>query len=635
MFNVHRNLHNPILSPSNHPFDAMASFNASPVIVENKKTNKKEITLLYRAMSLPDPYLNNHAPLSIIAKAVSLDGNFFDVRMPFIVPSEDYDKYGCEDPRATYIDGKYFIFYTALGAYPYVQEHIRTALAISSDLKSIDEKHLITPFNSKAMMLFPEKIDGKYVALISINPDLKPIRACLRFFDRVEDMWNEHMWQEWYKDIEKYEINLKRKDDDHIELGAPPIKTDKGWLLIYSHIQRYASPEHVFGIEAALLDLENPQKVIALTKGPFLVPEMYYEKTGIVSNITFPTGALCDGDTITIYYGAADTHVATATLSLSKLLDAMLGKTLFTRSHENPIISPRPNKDWEKGGTLNPAAIRIDGITHFLYRAATDKNVSTFGYATSKDGIHIDMRSDDSVYIPRISFEKADGDNNYGCEDPRLMEIEGRIYMLYTGYNRVVPRVVVTSISKEDFIARRFENFTTPQAITHDSVADKDAIILPEKTKDGYFVMHRAGLSICGDYVSSLDFETEKVEKCIELTDPRYGMWDSIKVGVSTPAIKTEKGWLVLYHGISWSKIYRVGALLLDLDDPTIVLGRSTFPLFEPEEYYEKRGVVGNVVFPCGITLVDDTLFMYYGGADTTIGVATASLKEVLATLIN
>ena len=112
-------------------------------------------------------------------------------------------------------------------------------------------------------------------------------------------------------------------------------------------------------------------------------------------------------------------------------------------------------------------------------------------------------------------------------------------------------------------------------------------------------------------------------------------MWDGVKVGISGPPIETEKGWLLFYHGISDKGEYRVGAALLDLEDPTIVLARTAAPVFEPVEKYEKEGIIPNVVFPCGNVLRNDTVYMYYGGADYVVGVATASLSELLDVLTN
>ncbi len=115
---------------------------------------------------------------------------------------------------------------------------------------------------------------------------------------------------------------------------------------------------------------------------------------------------------------------------------------------------------------------------------------------------------------------------------------------------------------------------------------------------------------------------------------PRTNTWDSYKVGISAPPIKTRHGWLLLYHGISKSHhTYRIGAVLLDLHDPAIVLSRTSDPIFEPEESYEKKGIVDNVVFPCGMAEKDGLLYIYYGGADTVVGVATMELDIILTAL--
>jgi predicted GH43/DUF377 family glycosyl hydrolase len=110
-------------------------------------------------------------------------------------------------------------------------------------------------------------------------------------------------------------------------------------------------------------------------------------------------------------------------------------------------------------------------------------------------------------------------------------------------------------------------------------------------------------------------------------------MWDGGKVGIAAPPIKTAQGWLLLYHGVSWSTTYRVGAVLLDLDDPTIVRARTAIPLFEPEEEYERKGYIPNVVFPCGAVVRGGTLYMYYGGADSVVGVATIKMATLLKML--
>ena len=206
--------------------------------------------------------------------------------------------------------------------------------------------------------------------------------------------------------------------------------------------------------------------------------------------------------------------------------------------------------------------------------------------------------------------------------------------MCYTAFDGIgPPRVAVTSINEKDFLQKNWK-WKKPVLITPSGFDDKDVCIFPEKSKNGYFIMHRVDNEICGDYFESLDFEKEAIKKCIRIIGPRINSWDSSKVGISAPPIKTKKGWLLLYHGVSKShNTYRVGAVLLDLKDPAIVLARTADPIFEPEEMYEKVGIMNNVVFPCGMVEKDGILYIYYGAADTVVGVATIELDIVLQAL--
>lgn len=628
MFTLTRSEHNPIISPlKEHPWEAAAAFNGCPII-QGKKTH-----MVYRAMSEPQLLKEPHIRMSVIGHATSTDGFHFEDRKILIEPDSDFDRFGCEDPRITKLGGMYYIFYTGLSGFPFSADNIKIAVALSKDLKTIQEKHLVTPFNAKAMAMFPEKIKGKIGTLVTVNSDRKPSDICYAEFDKPEDMWSSEYWDVWWKNLDAHKIHIRRLPEDHLELGAPPVKTDKGWLVVYSHIQRYGRSDVTFGIEVVLLDLQNPRRVIGRTKGPFMVPDTYYENTGMVPHITFPSGALIRNGKLEVYYGAADTHCAVATIPLDNLLRSITDehRAHIKRFPGNPIITPRPGVLWESRGTINPAAIDLGNKTHILYRACSADNVSTIGYATTSDGFSIDERLDKPIYSPRADFEKHGQEvGNYGCEDPRVMEIDGRVYMTYTAYDGSTPRVAVTSISVNDFLKRKWSAWAMPQAITPPGVVNKDAAILPETIKDRYMIFHRVHESVCADFVSSLDFTKERVKECIEIIAPRRGMWDGGKVGISSPPVKTKGGWLLLYHGVSWSTTYRVGAVLLDLDDPTIVIARTAIPLFEPEEEYERKGLIPNVVFPCGMVVRSGMAYIYYGAGDSVIGVATVKMTTLL-----
>lgn len=630
MFTVKRSTDNPLLSPNGeHHWEAAAAFNGCPV-KDGSLTH-----LVYRGLSerelLEEPKINR----SIVARATTKNGKDFYGRVPFIFPEHDFEKYGCEDPRVTKLGGKFFIFYTALSNYPFDASGIKVALAISKDMKTVTEKHLVTPFNAKAMALFPKKINGKYAALLSVDTDNPPASVAYAEFDSLDDIWSESYWKKWYKKRESHAIPLHRADGDHVELGAPPVKVKEGWLVVYSHIRNYGRGDTSFGIEAVLLDAKNPRRIIGRTKGPFLVPEEHYEITGYVPRVIFPSGALVSGDKLEVYYGATDTYTCKATVPLQDLINSMLPKTppLVKRFAGNPVVSAREGKDWEAHGTFNPGAIDLGGRIHLMYRSMSEDDTSTIGYASSRDGFSIDERSDAPVYTPRAEFETKSEPGYSGCEDPRVVQIGKRIYMIYTAYNGSTPKVAITEISEKDFLEKKWSSWSEPLVVTPPETPNKDGCLVPEKTANGYIFLHRVGHSICADTLSSLDFTKERVVKCIEMISPRKGMWDEAKVGIAGPPLKTKEGWLLFYHGVSASGIYRVGAALLDKKDPTIVLARTAAPIFEPTEGYEKEGVVSDVVFPCGCIVRRDTIYLYYGGGDKVVGVATLSLEKILKIL--
>ena len=183
------------------------------------------------------------------------------------------------------------------------------------------------------------------------------------------------------------------------------------------------------------------------------------------------------------------------------------------------------------------------------------------------------------------------------------------------------------------FKNKKWDKWSKPYVITPETFPDKDAVFVPEKFKKGYLVFHRAGNGICADYFPSLDFEKHQITKCIDVANTRHGMWDNTKIGLGAPLVKTKKGWIMIYHGISENKSYRVGAMLLDIKDPSIVLSRTALPFFEPKEDYECNGIVSNVVFPCGLIERKDDLYIYYGAADKYVGLAKISTKKLLELL--
>ena len=618
---------------SDKHWEARGTFNPSPI-------QKGAIThLLYRAQGRPDA-LMTPSGISTIGKAISLDGDHYQNRSQFIVPEEPWEKYGCEDPRATFFEGKYYIFYTALGGQPFGPGNIKVAVAVSKDLETIEEKHLVTPFNAKAMTLFPERVGGKITVIVTAHTDEPPARIAIAQCDKIEELWDLGFWEKWHSELNDHAINPLRFEHDHVEVGSAPIKTKEGWLLFYSYIQNYfGGGDRVFGIEALLLDIKDPHVIKGRTKGPIMVPEEIYERYGAVPNIVFPTGALLHKNgRIDIYYGGADTTCAKASLNLPDLLDALIPQRrveLVERYKQNPILKPIAKHPWESTAVFNPTALDINGTVHILYRAMGPDNVSVFGYANSKNGIKITKRAETPAYVPREEFEKKQAQGASGCEDPRLTRIGNTIYMAYTAFDGKNPwRSALTSISVKDFVANKWEKWEKPQLITPDPVEDKDTALMPEKIGGQYMILHRIDPMLCADFLDTIDFKKSRLTRCIEVMGPRLGMWDSKKIGIAGTPIRTKKGWLLIYHGVSKTATYRLGAVLLDLKNPSIVISRSVDTIFEPLEEYERAGQVRNAVFSCGNILRGDTLYIYYGGADTVVGVATVSLKKLLKILL-
>lgn len=314
----------------------------------------------------------------------------------------------------------------------------------------------------------------------------------------------------------------------------------------------------------------------------------------------------------------------------------------------NPMLSPLAHNSWEAFCTFNPAAVYAADKVHLLYRAQGYDYVSQIGYASSDDGLTISERLDQPAYRPSQSFEGVtmplgnpagnfvSGGGCGGVEDPRATIIDDRVYMTYVAYDGWnPPRVALTSIALTDFLNHDFF-WEKPVLISQPNVVDKSAVIFPEKINGKYVIMHRVFPDILIDYVDSLNFNGRQYLKGEHKISPRSReWWDSRKIGAGAPPLKTKDGWLLIYQAVDDKNAsqYKIGAMLLDLNDPSKVLYRSAQPILEPREEYENYGFKAGVVYPCGAVIKDDTLFVYYGGADSYVCVATAPLTEFLHNL--
>lgn len=317
---------------------------------------------------------------------------------------------------------------------------------------------------------------------------------------------------------------------------------------------------------------------------------------------------------------------------------------LLDRAIHNPIIEPR-EYSWESKATLNPAAVINNNKIHLVYRAIGDDDSSVLGYANSPDGYNFYDRPPYAIYRRYNSFSRTDktispidyvsgGGWNGGCEDPRLTILGDKVYMLYTAFDGWGSlRIALTSISLNDFENKRW-NWKSPVLISPPGEIHKNWVLFPEKINGKFAILHSFYPDIRIDYFDSLD-ELDgnnfiKSDNTRPIDNTRT--WDSWFRGVGPTPIKTELGWLILYHAMDHRHPdrYRMGALILDLKNPTRVLYRSETPILEPEKDYENNGYKWGVVYSCGAVVKNGELFVYYGGADKVIGVATIKLADLL-----
>ena len=335
---------------------------------------------------------------------------------------------------------------------------------------------------------------------------------------------------------------------------------------------------------------------------------------------------------------------------------------MLTKFRGNPILSPNDENEWESLVTCNPGVYFDKGVFYMLYRAAGDdaEHVIRLGLATSTDGFPFERASRQPVFEP--------GTDNFdsGCvEDPRIVKFDDDYYVTYAyrpfppgqywrfGHDEVqlpdcgphAPAAIARNLGNSALaVTTDFRRFRRLGRITSPVLDDRDVILFPEKIGGRYVMLHRPkeyvgepyGVSYPSIWLKFSDdlLDWEKKESHLLVTG-REGTWEE-KIGGSTPPLRTDRGWLLIYHGVEHGGrgFYRAGALLLDLENPLRIIARSPGFILEPEHDYELEGYYKGCVFPTGNVIVDDTLFVYYGGADKYVGVATCNVQELLDSFI-
>ena len=299
---------------------------------------------------------------------------------------------------------------------------------------------------------------------------------------------------------------------------------------------------------------------------------------------------------------------------------------LFRRHKLNPILTAA---DWPYSinSVFNPGATLMpDGTTLLLCRVEDRRGHSHFCVARSVNGV------DDWKIDPQPTLA-ADPDKFpeelWGIEDPRITFVPelSKYAIVYTVYTRDGPGVALAFT--EDFrVFERYGVIMPPE--------DKDAALLPYRIGGNWALIHRPVSAPRAHMWISYSPDLHHWGSHKLMMEARRGSWwDANKIGLSPPPIETPQGWLVIYHGVKHTAagcIYRLGLALFDLHEPERCLRRGNQWIFGPVEPYEQHGDVGNVVFPCGVTIAPDgdTIHLYYGAADTSIGLATGSLRAML-----
>jgi beta-1,2-mannobiose phosphorylase / 1,2-beta-oligomannan phosphorylase len=331
------------------------------------------------------------------------------------------------------------------------------------------------------------------------------------------------------------------------------------------------------------------------------------------------------------------------------------------------IIIAKTDLEFENEGVLNPAVIRKGDSVHIYYRAVQMGNHSTIGYCRLDGPLNVVERWEKPIMIPEFDYE------THGVEDARITKIDDTYYMTYTGYDGTNARgalatskdlmtfekqgLIVPPMTYANFVflvesaGKVNENYYLNHKFYYQAsdlekkmlLWDKNVIFFPRKIKGKFVFLHRIRPGIQLVSVENLNELTsffweqyfENFQEHIVL-DPKH-QHESSYIGGGCPPIETEQGWLLIYHGVEETEkglVYSACAAMLDLDNPLIEIARLPQALFSPELDWELNGEVNNVVFPTGTALFGDTLFIYYGAADSVIACASVSILDLVEELL-
>ncbi len=324
------------------------------------------------------------------------------------------------------------------------------------------------------------------------------------------------------------------------------------------------------------------------------------------------------------------------------------------------IILKATELEFENRAVLNPTCIQQGDTVHRFYRAVKEGNYSSIGYCKLDGPLSVVERSEEPVIIPEFDYEK------HGIEDPRIVFLDRTYYLFYTAYdgkNALVSYAVsrdlknwekkgtVTPTIKYNEVRHIFEETEIDErslqfnCFFHEELGEdvilweKDAFLFPKKINGKFALMHRILPAMEIIYFKNFkDLTNEYWIKYLEqmskyiILEPKY-WFESRNIGGGCPPIETDRGWLLIYHAVEVTRenvVYRAFAPIMDINDPSKLIGRLDYPLFSPEDEWEKIGDVNNVVFPTGTAIFGDRLYIYYGAADKRIAAVSLNLNELL-----
>ncbi len=457
----------------------------------------RAIPVGYRRIETPDggPFEGGFGfdtYVSAIGHATSRDGVRFTVEPhPFLLPDSSFDCYGAEDARIACLDGTYYVTYTALRhpAFGH-QDGVNIGLASTRDFKTVHKHGAIGPgARDKDAVIFPQRIGGRVAMLHRIVPDIQ-----IAYFADEEQLKNPgaRYWQEHLNHLDEHVVMRPEAvwEGKKIGAGPTPIETPEGWLLLYHGADR----DHVYHAGLALLDLDNPQRVIARTLNPVMSPELPFEREGDVPNVVFPQGAVVMGGTLHVYYGAADKVVGHAHAPLADVVAHVQDEGRKTwrmppihfdfrgdrdtlrdwpadaplaveRLHGgDPVLEPIADHPWESRVVLNPAAALVAGdapervLEAWPIPQASAARLRETGaacvllYRAQGTSFHRQDRAGNAHFASSIGLAllTPGGDLLYrhpepvlvpdasfhdlGIEDPRCVQVGDTFYLYYTGH---------------------------------------------------------------------------------------------------------------------------------------------------------------------------------------------------------